>query len=684
LRKGETNLQSGVVLPVFEKSSDPKSRALFFSTLGDIHLSLGNRKDAHDCLETALAEARRTETPYILSSVLNNRGNLFAAEKDVQNAMAAYQESLEQSEQSDRCFHLRSKAALNRARLIVESETDTEQDMIRLLEDILLQIREHPDTHDSAQDRISLSLLAQKVRKKLKSRLSSQSDARLRSLVSNALEEARNIAQPLQDFRTCSCACGYLGQFWEEENSRTALNLTRKAVFFAQQQYCPEILYHWQRQLGRLLASRGDTDQAILSYQHAADTLNPIRTEFFRGYRDTRPVFYEKIKPVYMELAELLLKKKVPEKDRLLRARDTMELLKTAELEDFFQDECLIASQKKIQKPAEFAPPHTAIIYPISLPDRLEILVSMPNLMKQVTVPETSADLRKRAQIFYERLTAGHSDRYKVMAGKLYEILIQPLEAHLRGQAIDTLIIVPDDVLRLIPFSALMNPADKRFLIETYAIGTVPALTLNNNEAARHTPDKILLCGLSEGNPPLPRVPEELENIRDIMGTAKVLLNEKFTVSRLSDEFRSQTYPFVHMATHGEFSGMPEKTFLAAYNDGRITMDDLENLIRTGTVRGSQTELLTFSACQTAAGDERAVLGLAGLTVRAGARSAIATLWSVADEAASETITEFYRRFRGGVSKAKSLQYAQKKCIESEKYRHPAYWAPFLLIGNWM
>jgi len=671
------------VLPVFGKMADPNPGALFFSTLGDIHLSLGNRKAAREHLETALTEARRTDDPHILASVLNNMGNFFAAEKDGQSAMAAYGESLGQTGEPDSRSHLKSETALNMARLVFETGDYEEQYIMRLLEDALGHILRQPDCHDRARNRICLSLLARKVREAPNPDLSPGSEERLRSLVSESLEEAREFAGKAGDSRIASYACGYMGQFLKEENREAeALALTREAVFFAQQrQYCPEILYLWQRQLGKLLASRGDTEAAILSLQNAADTLNPIRTEFFRGYRDGRSVFYEKIKPVYMELAESLLKTGGDESGgRLIRARDTMEILKVAELEDFFQDECLTGSQKS----GEFVPPHTAVIYPISLPDRLEILLNLPRGMRRITVPETSADLRRRVRIFHERLTEEYSDRYRTTARKLYEILIRPIEGELLSQDIRTLIVSPDDVLRLVPFSALVNPDDEQFLIEKYAIGTVPGITLTDHEPPGPVADRILLCGLSEGNPPLPRVTEELENIREIMGGGKVLLNQDFTVPRLDDEFENRTYALVHMATHGEFAGLPEETFLATYNDGRITMDDLEKLILTGMLRGVHMELLTFSACQTAAGDERAGLGLAGLTVRAGARSAIATLWSVTDEAASLTITEFYRQFRGGASKAESLQRAQRKCIDSEDYQHPAYWAPFLLIGNWM
>ena len=96
-------------------------------------------------------------------------------------------------------------------------------------------------------------------------------------------------------------------------------------------------------------------------------------------------------------------------------------------------------------------------------------------------------------------------------------------------------------------------------------------------------------------------------------------------------------------------------------------------------------ELLILSACETAVGDDRAALGLAGMAVRAGARSVMATLWSVNDQASGELIAEFYRQLaRPETSRARALQQAQIKHLKTRLYRHPAYWAPYLMISNWM
>ena len=101
--------------------------------------------------------------------------------------------------------------------------------------------------------------------------------------------------------------------------------------------------------------------------------------------------------------------------------------------------------------------------------------------------------------------------------------------------------------------------------------------------------------------------------------------------------------------------------------------------------RKEPLDLLTLSACETAAGDDLAALGLAGVAVKAGARSALATLWHINDAATSILIEEFYRQIQNPkTSRAVALQQAQIKLVHDPRYEHPAYWSPFLLINNWL
>jgi CHAT domain-containing protein len=94
-----------------------------------------------------------------------------------------------------------------------------------------------------------------------------------------------------------------------------------------------------------------------------------------------------------------------------------------------------------------------------------------------------------------------------------------------------------------------------------------------------------------------------------------------------------------------------------------------------------------LTACETAVGSDREALGLAGISLQAGAQSAIASLWKVDDAATVQLIVTFYQRWQGGLSKAKALQAAQIAWLQAhqqELYSHPGYWAPFILIGNWL
>jgi CHAT domain-containing protein len=92
-----------------------------------------------------------------------------------------------------------------------------------------------------------------------------------------------------------------------------------------------------------------------------------------------------------------------------------------------------------------------------------------------------------------------------------------------------------------------------------------------------------------------------------------------------------------------------------------------------------------LSACETALGDERAAFGLAGVALKAGAKSALATLWATDDQAVARVVNGFYRHLIApDVSKATALQKAQIEVMADPRYGHPGYWASFLLIGSWL
>jgi CHAT domain-containing protein len=183
-----------------------------------------------------------------------------------------------------------------------------------------------------------------------------------------------------------------------------------------------------------------------------------------------------------------------------------------------------------------------------------------------------------------------------------------------------------------------------------------------------------------QGFSELPSVADEIRSISS-MFAAPSMQDETFMLNSVSTQLSAPAYSVAHLATHGEFSADHRKSFILTY-DNRLTMDALRTSLER---RGNSLDLLVLSACKTAAGDDRAALGLAGIAVQAGAKSALASLWSISDKATAELMTSFYQNSKSsGASKAQSLRQAQLALLKSPEYRHPSYWAPYLLIGNWL
>ena len=164
------------------------------------------------------------------------------------------------------------------------------------------------------------------------------------------------------------------------------------------------------------------------------------------------------------------------------------------------------------------------------------------------------------------------------------------------------------------------------------------------------------------------------------------MLNTGFTRNSLAEEIRNFPSPIIHIATHGQFSSQAENTFILAY-DTPVNVRELETLLRQRGENGESEilELLVLSACETATGDDRATLGLAGVAVRAGARSTLATLWQVDDAATSLFMSVFYEHLGiPGTTKAEALRQAQLSLLAYDDYLLPYYWSAYILVGNWM
>ncbi|NET49179.1 MAG: CHAT domain-containing protein, partial [Merismopedia sp. SIO2A8] len=311
--------------------------------------------------------------------------------------------------------------------------------------------------------------------------------------------------------------------------------------------------------------------------------------------------------------------------------------------------------------------------------------------LTHVTVDINESDLDDLMDQYYQGVYNFISIRYRSLAQKAYDVLMRPIEEDLASRDIDTLVFVLDGVLRNVPMAALND--GEQFLVEKYSIALTPGIQLLpellSSQPLKDERLSVAALGLSEGRQgflPLPNVENEIEQIRAVIPATQALLNEHFTQENFVNLLSTSPSPIVHLATHGQFSSQQENTFVLTW-DEKINVSDLSQALRVGADRRqAPIELLVLSACETASGDRRAALGLAGVAIRAGARSTVASLWQVDDAAAAEMMGEFYAQIASqNVSKAEALRQAQLKILNNPQYRkHPYYWAPFVLVGNWL
>ncbi|MEN8130296.1 MAG: CHAT domain-containing protein, partial [Pseudomonadota bacterium] len=620
----------------------------------------------------------------ILVANLINLGNLRRYQKRYQDAYDAFAEAASLAHEGS-LPRLSTKALVNALWVAVDRKDRTTFE--RWFAPALTQGRQLDDSHDKAYLLIALGRQAFSMTKNLAGESSKPAWI---TPAFEALNAALDVAKRIQDRRASSYALGYLGHLYEyTQRLDDALDLTRRAAFIAQQIDAPEILYLWQWQTGRILDAKGDMDGAITSYQNAIADLRTIRHELIKRYSFSG--FNENVKPVFFELADLLLRYPGAEKDQarikhsLTQALETLELLKSAELEDYFQDDCVAELQSRITR-LDKPQPQTAVLYPILLEDRTELLLTLAKEIKHFTIPVNRATLTQEIRTLRRQMEL-RGESYLKPAQKLYDWLVRPMEKELNAHLVNTLVIVPDGPLRTIPLSTLHD--GKKFLIERYALATTPGMTLTDPHPIKRENVQVLLSGLTEpvqGFPALPNVGMELSLVDELYPGA-LLIDDQFTIPLFREEMDTKPYQIVHMATHGQFESDLRNTFLLTFDD-KLTMDRLEQLIGLSKFRDTPVELLILSACQTAAGDDRAALGLAGIAVKAGARSVLATLWAISDETAAELIPQFYRNLKNDdppMSKAQALQQAQLKIIKTpSKFQHPFFWAPYLLIGNWL
>lgn len=708
---------------------DTQVNAAILANLGNVLRVVGALNKSEEILQKSLLISRNLQSNLELSTALVSLGNTQvalgkrkenyndqkAAETRYDNALKYYQEAIAIS--TTPLVNLQAK--LNLLNLL--TETSVKSSIDDLPKQIQSQIDRLPVLREVTYARLDFTrsltcLKLQQLKIETKSeylppiaRICQHSKNQLSELDTYSWQDiAQQLAISIQqsktfsDSRIESYALGQLGELYEiTQQWSNAQTLTEQALRLAQSIQAWDIAYRWQWQLGRLEIKRQqDITKALKNYTAAFDTLQILRKDLRVLTPDIQFNFRDEIEPVYRELVDLLLQSanvETPEikQVNLKKARTVIESLQLAELNNFFREYCLTAKPQQI----DLIDPNAAVIYPVILPNRLEVIVSIPEkpLLHHAT-NISEEEINETVTKFQKLLTNPSTSLqvFKTASQQLYDWLLKPVESNieLEKSQIKTLVFVLDGALRNIPMASLYN--GKNYLVERYAIALAPSLQLLDPKTLAPEQMYGLIGGLVDAPSfkkgdlnfgTLENVDYELSEISKQLPKTREIPPKKFNITNIQNQVSSSDFSIVHLATHGKFSSNPDETFILAW-DERIKVKELDKLLRQQNQSQSEPiELLVLSACQTAQGDNRAALGLAGVAVRAGARSTIASLWQVNDASTANLMSLFYEYYKKPqVTKAEALRQAQLTLLRDypdTDYNRPYYWAAFVIIGNW-
>lgn len=666
-------------IPLLEEAitidSDSKTQLVATGVLGTSHLIAGDYEKAIEAYQKSLNMASSLNVKEYPVSILNNLTKAYSLRsqqyqqmaKDAASENNTSESRLNQSKaEEDKKMSL---ATANQAVIASENKIsfDTVAAYLNLMKlsssvDYREQVREIlsqlPTTRQKAYGLINLAAVTPNTAIK-------------------DLEAAIALSQKIDDQRTLSEALGKLGNFYEKNGQYSeALKYTQQAQNTAQLVNAQDLLYLWLWQAGRIYNQMLDTEATITAYRQALATFQAIRSDIAKANEELQLNFRQDIKPFYQQLLRLLLEQN--DEIAVNEAISVVELSQLSELQNFFGDDCVVLTKPELSTEEILASSNTAVVYSVILDDKTYIILLFPSgQLKKYAINITERQLYELVQEMRNQLEDVVTNRYLEISQRLYEKLIRPLEADLKQASPKTLLFINDGILRNIPMAVLYDGSE--FLVQKYALANSLGLnftpiSLNKNQL------QPVIFGLTvpiSSFAPLPFVEVETQKVENILGGSR-FLNQDFTINNLGKQLQKD-YSVVHIATHGNFGGTIESAYLQAF-DGRINLIELEKLLSSS----SKIELLTLSACETAAGNERSVLGLGGVAIRSNVKSVLGTLWSVNDADIVALITDFYENLRKpDISLSEALALSQRAEI-ARSTSHPALWSSLILLGNWL
>lgn len=502
-------------------------------------------------------------------------------------------------------------------------------------------------------------------------------------IIETLLDSSLRDSKSINDTRLQSYTLGIIGLVNEtRKNYKEANNYSERAIAVARSIRSEDLVYQWEWQNARSLKelNKSNTSYALAAYKRAVASLDKIRKETLSISADAQFSLRDNVEPLYRQFVDLTLKSTNLQKDSLEEVIINIESLQKAEIENFLQCQLLNSESKEII----INDPNAAVFYPIILDDRLEVILSLPNgETKRFTAPVSKKKLELTVKKLVNKIqqTSVDTKKYEEET-ELYDWLIRPARNEITSN-IKTLVFVMDGSLRNIPVAALYDVKEQVFLMDQYFLAYTPGTRVLGAKGKSNKFSSTLIAGLT--NKDLKHVQKEVSNIKAYLPKSNELTGSDFTVENLRRLIGLNYYSTMHFATHGNFSSNPKKTYIEA-TDRRINIDEIQQLLsKQRKISLNSIELLVLSACETAVGDRRAALGLAGVALRSGSNSTLASLWAVYDESTSRLMDKFYSVLTKNpkMTKAEALVIAQKD-IRNNYNQYGYYWAPFVLVGDWL
>ncbi|MBD2504183.1 CHAT domain-containing protein [Anabaena azotica FACHB-119] len=672
-----------------QKQPDSLAKAASFRNLGEALALAGDFPQAQKHLQQSLEIAQKLASPETIATAYLSLGNLDyipgSNTKQKKTALAYY----EKAAISSTTATSKIPAQLNRLRLLIELEQWAEAQA--LYPEIQSQITNLPLGRSAIYAQVNLAQRLLEMRQKF-----SEPNP---ETIAKILAVARQQAQQLQDVRSESFVLGNLGHLYElSQQWSIAQDLTKQALDLSQSIQAPDIAYRWYWQMGRILCQgkphcdqSGDITGAIAAYQQAFNSLQNIRGDLIATNKNVQFSFRETVEPVYRRLVDLLLQSSTSSQENLKQARNVIEALQVAKLQNFLQQACQ-DSKLELDQVIDSQDQTSAVIYAIILNDHLEVILKRPNKELSHYTASPQEKIQDVVKLLYDNLQDDSAyDEVKDYGQQVYNWLIQPIEKELKESNIKNLIFVLDGPLRKIPMASLYD--GQQYLVEKYSVSLALGLQVREPKPLNRETMKVLAASLTDppenqevsGFSRLVNVSFEVKEIKKTGLAVDWIADQEFTTKNFNKELNTANFDVVHLATHGLFGENRENTFVVTA-DGKLKIDDFDQLFSSeGQSRKQKIDLLILSACQTATGNDQAVMGIAGTIVQAGASSAIASLWDLDDEASVPFMKEFYQHLgQPNISRAEALRLAQQSLLKSDKYDHPRYWGPYVLVGSWL